>query len=249
MLSLGTQVEPSVYAVVSAALALLDSKRVTTRQSLRFHTTSRRTVHCHFNVQCRIDSVLVVLDVDAELGVDCTDANVAVQRAVASALRMSPQAIVDVQHVATDLVVRVTPAAFVTLTPDVEQLVHLNVRDVVVTAAALRDNMSASTEDTVIHCHCIAPRDGSSTTTSITTASAYHALSLYWTHVLHQSRVKVQQQQQQQEQQQQEQQHVPSRRSIRSVTADVELLEHSTGTRLRAHGVVVRRGTLAMLFP
>uniref|UniRef100_M4B9F7 Uncharacterized protein n=1 Tax=Hyaloperonospora arabidopsidis (strain Emoy2) TaxID=559515 RepID=M4B9F7_HYAAE len=136
----GTEVELNVHATLSAALALLDLKRVTTSQTLCFHTSSGLLV-CRFETQRDTHRVLVVMNFP-EVPINITDSIPSDWKDVASALNVSPKAIVDIKHVTTDLLVHVSPETFVTLAPDLKQLVQLDIRCLIVTAKVPQDNPS-----------------------------------------------------------------------------------------------------------
>uniref|UniRef100_A0AAV1TLU6 N-acetyltransferase domain-containing protein n=1 Tax=Peronospora matthiolae TaxID=2874970 RepID=A0AAV1TLU6_9STRA len=230
----GLEVERNGHATLSAALALLDLKRVTTSQTLCFHTSSNLLV-CRFETQrdTQRDThrVLVMMNFP-EVSLNITDSTPSDWKHVASALNVSPSDIVDIKHVTTDLLVHVTPETFVTLAPDLKQLDQLDLRCLTVTANVPQDNPSSGGEGGDIYSRSFAPQ-ASKATQDCTSTRASQALGSYWTSKLTKTRIKVQ--------------HVSSTIHPRSIT--FALLsppgESKQEMLIQAEGIVMRRGTLA----
>ncbi|KAF1783426.1 Acyl-CoA N-acyltransferase [Phytophthora cactorum] len=177
----GMEVKLCGHATLSTAFALYDTGRVTTSQTLHFHTLSGVLV-CRFEVQTETHKVLVLMDFP-EQPTEPAGSTV-VTNELASALGIQPNAIVDVKRATTDLLVRVTPEAFPTLKPDFVRLAKYDVRGVGVTAEALTDTVD-------IQSRFFAPRGG--VNEDPVTGSAHCAFGPYWAPMLKKTTIKAQQ--------------------------------------------------------
>ncbi|KAI9994476.1 hypothetical protein PInf_011108 [Phytophthora infestans] len=163
---------------------MTSSSHVTSRQTLHFHTLSGVLV-CRFEVQSETQKLLVLMDFPEQ---PTTPAGPSVVlKALASALGIQPNVIVDVKRATTDLLVRVTSAGSTTLVPDFVQLAKYDVRVVAVTAEAPADNAL----NMGIQSRFFAHRGG--VNEDPITGSAHCAFGPYWAPLLEKATIKAQQ--------------------------------------------------------
>jgi PhzF family phenazine biosynthesis protein len=180
----GAEVKLCGHATLSTAFALHDAGRVTTDQTLHFHTLSGVLV-CRLEEQPDTRKLLVLMDFPEQPS-EPVSLKISVDE-VAVALGVEPNIIVDLKQATADLLVRVTPEGFATLQPDFVQLAKTDVRGFAVTAEMPEGNALGVD----IQSRFFAPRIG--VNEDPVTGSAHCALGPYWSPLLHKTTIKAQQ--------------------------------------------------------